>query len=62
MKAAASLFQKADERLQAYDREKLMNILQDSRYHSPEISETDDEARTIHVYNPSWRSPEVFIL
>lgn len=38
-----------------------MTILKDTRYHSPEDSETDEgsERRAINVYNPSWRSAEV---
>ncbi|RGB28900.1 hypothetical protein C1646_767272 [Rhizophagus diaphanus] len=42
---------------------KLLNILNDNRYHSPEYSESDEEQpdgkRQINVYNPSWRSEEV---
>lgn len=40
-----------------------MKILGDNRYHSPEMSESDEEhqggKRSINVYNPSWRSDEV---
>jgi hypothetical protein len=44
-----------------YDREELIGILKDNRYHSPEDSESGGEPgnRAINVYNPSWRSEEV---
>jgi hypothetical protein len=63
LKGAISLFCQNDERLVNYDRETLMKILNDNRYHSLEDSETDAEnpsaKRKINVYNPSWRSEEV---
>ena len=38
-------------------------ILQDKRYHSPELSKTDEEAtsnkRKVFAYDYSWRSEEV---
>ena len=41
-----------------------MDILQDNKYHLPEMSETDDEngKRKVNVYDLSWRSKEVIIL
>ena len=47
-----------------YDRGDIMNILRDTEYHSPEVSETDDEngKRKVNVYDLSWRSKEVIIL
>ena len=56
------LFDLGDERILKYDKEELLRILGDNRYHSPEDSVTDSEeteTRTINVYNPSWRSDEV---
>ncbi|GET62092.1 hypothetical protein GLOIN_2v1785716 [Rhizophagus irregularis DAOM 181602=DAOM 197198] len=45
-----------------YDKTEVLNILKDTRYHSPEDSETDkkqpDGKRKIIVYNLSWRSDE----
>jgi hypothetical protein len=40
-----------------------MKILADRQYHSPEISETDDETGNtiISVYDYSWRSDEVYL-
>jgi len=68
VKAATSLFESNDERVGNYDRDELMKLLMDNRYHSPEESitgeDTDpnrtDNKRKIHVYNPSWRSEEVW--
>ncbi|CAB4384952.1 unnamed protein product [Rhizophagus irregularis] len=41
----------------------VLNILKDTRYHSPEDSETDKEQpdgkRKIIIYNLSWRSDEL---
>jgi len=50
-----------DERVDNYNKEELVSILQDNRYHSPEDSESGGEPgnRAINVYNPSWRSDEV---
>ncbi|CAB5215295.1 unnamed protein product [Rhizophagus irregularis] len=48
--------------LKDYDKTEVLNILKDTRYHSPEDSETDKEQpdgkRKIIVYNLSWRSDE----
>jgi hypothetical protein len=50
-----------DERVTDYDKDELISILQDNRYHSPEDSESGGEPgnRSINVYNLSWRSDEV---
>jgi hypothetical protein len=57
-----SLFELDDERITDYEKEELLKILSDNRYHSPEDSETDEEGggkRSINVYSLSWRSEEV---
>ena len=63
IKGAKSLFATGNEQIMNYNRDELIKILQDKRYHSPEHSETDEEnpsnKRRIYVYNPSWRSKEV---
>jgi hypothetical protein len=53
-----------DERVAKYDQAETLKMLQNKLYHSPEISETDDEnpanaKRNINVYDLSWRSEEV---
>ena len=52
-----------DERIADYNKNELMGILSDNRYHSPKDSETDGEVldgkRAINVYKLSWRSDEV---
>jgi hypothetical protein len=52
-----------NQKIVVYDRNEIFKILQDKRYHSPELSETDDEnpsgKRCISVYDYSWRSKEV---
>lgn len=50
-----------------YGKRDLLKILANRAYHSPEISETEDEGSkksVINVYDISWRSEEViyFIL
>ncbi|GBC11400.2 hypothetical protein GLOIN_2v1875530 [Rhizophagus irregularis DAOM 181602=DAOM 197198] len=64
VKGAKLLFDKNDEKLENYDRKELLNVLSDNRYHSPEYSESDEEQpdgkRHINVYNPSWRSEEIY--
>jgi hypothetical protein len=65
LKAAKSLYKKNDDRIIGYEKRPLLKLLTDRLYHSPEISETDDDgSQTINVYNLSWRSDEVttFIL
>jgi len=62
MRAAKDLFRKEDDRILMYDKRPLLELLADRSYHSPEISETDDENSTtsvINVYDLSWRSEEV---
>ncbi|GET62091.1 hypothetical protein GLOIN_2v1785716 [Rhizophagus irregularis DAOM 181602=DAOM 197198] len=62
VKSAISLFKRNDDRVKDYDKTEVLNILKDTRYHSPEDSETDkkqpDGKRKIIVYNLSWRSDE----
>ncbi|CAB5395486.1 unnamed protein product [Rhizophagus irregularis] len=47
-----------------YDKTEVLNILKDTRYHSPEDSETDKEQpdgkRKIIIYNLSWHSDEAY--
>jgi hypothetical protein len=62
MKAAKDLFKKSDSRITKYEKRPLLKILADRAYHSPELSETDEEnsdTRVINVYDLSWRSEEV---
>ncbi|CAB4430966.1 unnamed protein product [Rhizophagus irregularis] len=63
VKGAISLFKRNDDRVKDYDKTEVLNILKDTRYHSPEDSETDKEQpdgkRKIIVYNLSWRSDEL---
>ncbi|CAB5207502.1 unnamed protein product [Rhizophagus irregularis] len=63
VKGAISLFKRNDNRVKDYDKTEVLNILKDTRYHSPEDSETDKEQpdgkRKIIVYNLSWRSDEL---
>ena len=62
MKAAKDLFKKTDSRITKYEKRPLLKILADRTYHSPELSETDEESsdtRVINVYDLSWRSDEV---
>lgn len=66
IKAAKDLFNKKDSKVMKYGKRDLLKILADRAYHSPEISETEDEGSksVINVYDLSWRSEEViyFIL
>ncbi|CAB4442161.1 unnamed protein product [Rhizophagus irregularis] len=63
VKGAISLFKRNDDQVKDYDKTEVLNILKDTRYHSPEDSETDKEQpdgkRKIIVYNLSWRSDEL---
>ncbi|GBC48246.2 hypothetical protein GLOIN_2v1791150 [Rhizophagus irregularis DAOM 181602=DAOM 197198] len=43
VKDAKSLFDKNDEKLENYDRKKLLNVLNDNRYHVPEYFESDEK-------------------
>ncbi|CAB4405327.1 unnamed protein product [Rhizophagus irregularis] len=43
LKAAKALYDKDDVRIAHYEKQEMINIIQDIRYHSPELSETDEE-------------------
>ena len=43
MKAAKNLYKKEDERITRYEKRELMIMLANCLYHSPEISEEDEE-------------------
>ncbi|CAB5332546.1 unnamed protein product [Rhizophagus irregularis] len=62
VKGAISLFKRNDDRVKDYDKTEVLNILKDTRYHSPEDSEMDKEQpdgkRKIIIYNLNWRSDE----
>ena len=66
IKAAKDLFNKKDSRITSYGKWDLLKILANRAYHSPEVSETEDEGSksVINVYDLSWRSEKVtyFIL
>ena len=64
LKAAKELFNKNNQRITGYERRPLLKNLANREYHSPELSETDDEGSDtiINVYNISWRLDEVPIL
>ncbi|PKY34834.1 hypothetical protein RhiirB3_454938 [Rhizophagus irregularis] len=55
LKAAKALYDKDDMRIAYYEKQEMINIIQDIRYHSPELSEMDEknasEKRQIVVYN-----------
>ncbi|CAB5364137.1 unnamed protein product [Rhizophagus irregularis] len=62
MKAAKRLYSFDDERMIKYDKRKLLKMLSNCLFHSPEISETDEEDPTksiIAIYDYSWRSDEL---
>jgi hypothetical protein len=60
LKAAKALYVNEDERVLIYEKRELLKVLANRDYHSPELSETEDEGRTvINVYDYSWRSDEV---
>ncbi|CAB5353418.1 unnamed protein product [Rhizophagus irregularis] len=62
MKAAKRLYSFDDERITKYDKRRLLKMLSNRLFHSPEISETDEEDPTksiIAIYNYSWRSDEL---
>ena len=50
-----------DERVDNYNKEELVSILQDNRYYSSEDSESEGELENlaINIYNLSWRLDEV---
>lgn len=62
MKAAKRLYRLNDERITKYEKRRLLKMLSNRLFHSPEVSETDDEDPTksiIAIYDYSWRSHEV---
>ncbi|CAB5370672.1 unnamed protein product [Rhizophagus irregularis] len=62
MKAAKRLYSFDDERITKYDKRRLLKMLSNRLFHSPEISETDEEDPTksiITIYDYSWRSDEL---
>ena len=55
---------KSDKLIVKYDETELLDILQNTQYHSPELSEMDDEnyengKQKVNVYDILWRSNEV---
>ncbi|RHZ73283.1 hypothetical protein Glove_232g164 [Diversispora epigaea] len=64
IKAAKELFRKNDPNITDYNKESLLRMLADRAFHSPEMSDTDEEDRSktvVNVYDLSWRSAEVSI-
>ncbi|RHZ65082.1 hypothetical protein Glove_319g179 [Diversispora epigaea] len=64
IKAAKELFRKNDPNITDYNKESLLRMLVDRAFHSPEMSDTDEEDRSktvVNVYDLSWRSAEVSI-
>ena len=62
MKVAKRLYSFDDEQITKYDKRRLLKMLSNRLFHSPEISETDEEEPTksiIAIYDYSWRSDEV---
>ncbi|RHZ88936.1 hypothetical protein Glove_19g240 [Diversispora epigaea] len=62
IKAAKELFRKNDPNITDYDKESLLRMLADRAFHSPEMSDTDEEDRSktvVNVYDLSWRSAEL---
>jgi hypothetical protein len=62
MKAAKRLYGLNDERITKYEKRRLLKMLSNRLFHSPEVSEMDDEDPTksiIAIYDYSWRSDEV---
>jgi hypothetical protein len=63
IKAAKDLYRKSDERIIGYDKRQLLKMLANRSYHSPEVSESDEEdldKTIVCVYDYSWRSQEVY--
>ncbi|POG61482.1 hypothetical protein GLOIN_2v1786555 [Rhizophagus irregularis DAOM 181602=DAOM 197198] len=59
---AKRLYSFDDERITKYDKHRLLKMLSNRLFHSPEISETDEEDLTksiIAIYDYSWRSDEL---
>ncbi|RHZ67076.1 hypothetical protein Glove_303g19 [Diversispora epigaea] len=64
IKAAKKLFKKNDSNITDYDKKSLLRMLADRAFHSPEMSDTDEEDRlktVVNVYDLSWRSAEIFL-
>ncbi|RHZ78504.1 hypothetical protein Glove_162g99 [Diversispora epigaea] len=64
IKAAKELFRKNDPNITDYDKESLLRMLADRAFHSPEMSDTDEEDHSktvVNVYDLSWRSAKVSI-
>ncbi|GBC10993.2 hypothetical protein GLOIN_2v1883234 [Rhizophagus irregularis DAOM 181602=DAOM 197198] len=62
IKVAKRLYSFDDERITKYDKRRLLKMLSNRLFHSPEISETDEEDPTksiIAIYDYSWRSDEL---
>ncbi|UZO28585.1 uncharacterized protein OCT59_022102 [Rhizophagus irregularis] len=62
IKAAKDLYRKSDERIIGYEKCQLLKMLANRSYHSPEISESDEEnpdKTIVCVYDYSWRSQEL---
>ncbi|RHZ71563.1 hypothetical protein Glove_256g45 [Diversispora epigaea] len=62
IKAAKELFRKNDPNITDYNKESLLRMLADRAFHSPEMSDTDEEDRSktvVNVYDLSWRSAEL---
>ncbi|CAB5390934.1 unnamed protein product [Rhizophagus irregularis] len=61
IKAAKDLYRKSDERIIGYEKRQLLKMLANRSYHSPKISESDEEnpdKTIVCVYDYSWRSQE----
>ncbi|RHZ90064.1 hypothetical protein Glove_8g104 [Diversispora epigaea] len=64
IKAAKELFRKNNPNITDYNKESLLRMLADRAFHSPEMSDTNEEDRSktvVNVYDLSWRSAEVSI-
>ncbi|GET57616.1 hypothetical protein GLOIN_2v1840618 [Rhizophagus irregularis DAOM 181602=DAOM 197198] len=62
IKAAKDLYRKSDERIIGYEKRQLLKMLANRSYHSPEISESDEEnpdKTIVCIYDYSWRSQEL---
>ncbi|RHZ76725.1 hypothetical protein Glove_194g51 [Diversispora epigaea] len=64
IKVAKELFRKNDPNITDYNKESLLRMLADRVFHSPEMSDTDEEDHSktvVNVYDLSWRSAKVSI-
>ncbi|RHZ77738.1 hypothetical protein Glove_173g27 [Diversispora epigaea] len=62
IKAAKELFRKNNSNITDYDKESLLRMLANRAFHSPEMSDTDEEDRSktvVNVYDLSWRFAEL---